>query len=110
MRKSFEQNCLPIPLLLKQSRWNLSTPILPSKSSPQVLLSNMAKKRGKLKGGPYLAAALFCESVIQDKADDALSAIRIVDSINVLLATTAAPDFPSQENPLAVSVAAVLSF
>src|SRR5262249_40244121 len=67
-------------------------------------------KRTKKTGGPYLAAAFFCENVIEDKADGALSAIRIIDKIDMILPETAAPDFPSEQNKLPVAISAVLSF
>jgi hypothetical protein len=70
----------------------------------------MAKKKpeNKKKRGPYVAAAFFCEAAIEDKADGALSAIRIIDTINVLL--TADPGLPSEEQKLPVAAKAVLSF
>src|SRR5262245_54605911 len=71
-------------------------------------MPEMAKKKPAKKGGPYLAAAFFCDAVIEDRADGALSAIRIIDTINIVLPAT--PDFPSEENALPVAVAGILSF
>ena len=70
----------------------------------------MAKSKPvrKKKDGPYLAAALFCETVIEDAADRALSAIRIIDTITLVLPDT--PDFPSKENRLPVRMTGLLSF
>jgi hypothetical protein len=71
----------------------------------------MAKRKQPEKqgGGPYLAAAFFCENVIEDRSG-ALSAIRMIDKIDIDLDATAPPDFPSEENKLPVAVSAVLSF
>jgi hypothetical protein len=64
-------------------------------------------KRTK-KDGPYLAAAFFCENAIADKADGALIGFRIIDTLNISL--PADPSFPSEEKPLAVQIAGILSF
>jgi hypothetical protein len=51
----------------------------------------MAKSRkGKL-GGPYLAAAVFCELTTEDR-DGAVSAIRIIDQINLMVHPSAPAD------------------
>ena len=65
-------------------------------------------RKSKKAGGPYLAAAFFCENVIEDKADGALSAIRIIDQIKIGLRDS--PDFPTEENRLPVSISGLLSF
>jgi hypothetical protein len=72
----------------------------------------MAKRKAPAKksGGPYLAAALFCESIIVDKQDGAFSAIRIIDQIDIALAPSAPDDFPSEANRIPVSTNALLSF
>jgi hypothetical protein len=67
-------------------------------------------KRTMKAGGPYLAAAFFCETVIEDKSDGALSAIRMIDRIDINLPPTAPPDFPSVQNRLPVAIRIVLSF
>jgi len=69
-----------------------------------------ARKLRKKTGGPYLAAAFFCESLIEDKADGALTAVRIIDSMVVQLGPDAAPDFPSDENRLPIQIHALLTF
>jgi Family of unknown function (DUF6941) len=66
-------------------------------------------KRAKKTGGPYLAAAFFCETVLEDK-DGALTPIRIIDQINILIPQNAPADFPSEENRISVPAMAVLSF
>ena len=56
-----------------------------------------SKTTKKKAGGPYLAAAFFCESTIEDKKDGAISAIRIIDQMEVAIDPAAPPDFPSDE-------------
>src|SRR5438552_267263 len=68
------------------------------------------KKPGKKKRGPYLAAAFFCERTIQDKQDDSLSAIRIVDQLTIGVAPSAPPDFPSEADRISFPTHALLSF
>ena len=72
----------------------------------------MAKqtKQTKQAGGPYLAAAFFCEKVIEDKQDSALSAIRIIDQVKIVLPSETDPDFPSDQDKVPVTVLAVLAF
>lgn len=72
----------------------------------------MSKAKGllKKKGGPYLAAAFFCETTIEDKEDSALSAIRLIDQVTVTLPPSAPADYPSTKQMLPVQVAALVSF
>lgn len=60
----------------------------------------MAKSNRKSKkvGGPYLAAAVFCESIMEGP-DNILSAVRIVDGIKLLATAEAPAGFPSKEYP-----------
>lgn len=53
----------------------------------------MAKRRRRklTAGGPYLAIAVLCEKVLQDK-DGVASLIRIVDRVTVTAAGTEAPE------------------
>ncbi|HJT33610.1 MAG TPA: hypothetical protein VJ783_16310, partial [Pirellulales bacterium] len=70
----------------------------------------MAKKRPRRqrpKRGPYIAAAVFCESVIEGK-DNCLTPVRIIDSITAAIDPSAPPDFPSKENRLSVGVWSVV--
>jgi hypothetical protein len=67
-------------------------------------------EQGKKSSGPYLAAAFFCESVIEDKHDNALSAIRIIDQVNLVLSSNAPSDFPSEQTRLPVPISGILSF
>lgn len=72
----------------------------------------MAKKAtGKKKaGGPYLAAAFFCERVIEDKSDGALTVVRMIDTITITLPADSEPDVPSKSKRIPVGLTAVLSF
>jgi hypothetical protein len=72
----------------------------------------MAKstKPGRKKGGPYLAAAFFCEKTIEDKQDGSLSAIRIIDQMDIVLDQSAPPDVPSETNRIPVLLHVLLSF
>jgi len=68
------------------------------------------KKPAKKAGGPYLAAAFFCESSIEDKQDGALTAVRLIDQINVRIPHNAPPNVPSDEHRLPVLVNGLLCF
>jgi hypothetical protein len=68
-----------------------------------------AKKKAKKAGGPYLAAAMFCDSVVEG-TDQALSAIRIIDQVNVAIPADAPPDVPSENKRLPVTVLALITF
>jgi hypothetical protein len=71
----------------------------------------MAKaNRQPKKSGPHLAAAFFCEGVIEDAKDHALSAIRIVDTFRILLPSSAPKDLPSETNRLPVFISGLVSF
>jgi hypothetical protein len=71
----------------------------------------MAKRKKQTgKGGPYLAAALLCETIIEDKQDGAMSAIRIVDQFSLTLSPTTPPDFPSEAQRLPVHTPVLLMF
>lgn len=60
--------------------------------------------------GPQLAAAVFCERTIADKEDDAISVIRVIDTLTIRLGADTPPDFPSPEHRLPVQVAGLISF
>jgi len=69
----------------------------------------MAKiaKQAKKKDGPHLAASFFCETLVEDKRDGALCAIRIIDTITVQLPPSSSPEIPPE---IPVRIAALLSF
>ncbi len=61
------------------------------------------------KKGPLLSAAFFCEHVLEDKSDSALSAIRIIDLMTYQLDASTPSDFPSLTNRLPIQIAALVS-
>lgn len=61
-------------------------------------------------GGPYLAAAFFCETTLEDKQDGAVSAIRLVDQLVLTLDSSAPPDVPSETQRLPVTIKGLLAF
>ena len=71
----------------------------------------VAKKNVKKKpiGGPFLAAAVFCDNILQG-ADGALSAIRIVDKVSVAVPPNAPANTPSESTKLQVAISTLLMF
>jgi hypothetical protein len=70
----------------------------------------MAKtKPGKKTGGPYLAAAVFCESIIEDQRR-LTSALGILDGLQILIPAHAPEDFPSVTKKLPVTLNILLMF
>ena len=71
--------------------------------------SLMAKAKNPKKkiGGPFVAAAVLCNSVSED-ADGVVSALRIVDEIRGVLSPDAPADFPSKSNPLEINLFALI--
>lgn len=61
----------------------------------------MAKTSKAKIGGPFLGAAFFCESVMEDQ-DKVISAIRIADSMNMWLSPDAPQDAPSESQPIRI--------
>jgi len=68
------------------------------------------KKRSKPNGGPYLAAAFFCETTIEDKQDGSLSIIRMVDQVTLSLPPSTPAEIPSEQHRLPVYASGLLSF
>jgi hypothetical protein len=75
------------------------------KKQPTVNAPSSKKKRG-----PWLAAAVFCDMTLEDTTDRALSIIRIIDSINLLLPPNTPPEIPSEEHKVPAHVAGLLCF
>jgi hypothetical protein len=71
----------------------------------------MAKvsKRLKRMRGPQLAAAFFCETLLEDK-DGVLSAIRIIDTVTVQIPNSAPPNIPSDEHRIPVVASGLITF
>ena len=57
-------------------------------------------------GGPFLASALFCERVLQEK-DGVLSVIRIIDRFTH---TAAGPDAPDKMPPFKIQISILIAF
>jgi hypothetical protein len=68
-----------------------------------------SKKHVSAIGGPFLASALFCENVVQDK-DNTITLVRIIDKFTVQLPANMPPGFPSKENPLPVNISGLITF
>jgi hypothetical protein len=73
-------------------------------------MSKSKKNTAAKKDGPYLAAALFCETILQDKNDETLSAIRIVDCLKIALPPHTPAELPSKDRPIPVAVTLLLIF
>jgi len=67
------------------------------------------KKQTKKFGGPFLAAAVFCESTLED-ASGKISAIGILDGCQLFLSNDAPPDVPSESQPAALVQNALFIF
>lgn len=61
-------------------------------------------------GGPYIAAAFFCESIIEDRRDGTLSAIRIIDQISVVASSAAPSNAASAAQAVTVPVSGMVAF
>jgi hypothetical protein len=59
---------------------------------------------------PHLAAAVFCERSIIDQEDGSVSIVRIIDKIEMILPSSAPPDFPSETNRIQIPLHVFLSF
>jgi hypothetical protein len=67
---------------------------------PSMARSNKnSDKKAKKVGGPFLAAAVFCEGIMED-ASKKISAFGIMDGTEFWLAHDAPPGFPSKEEPI----------
>lgn len=69
----------------------------------------MAKHKKKNTGGPYLAAAVFCDSILEDKSGK-MSALGIADSCQLFIAKDAPQNIPSKELQLPMIQNALLMF
>jgi hypothetical protein len=61
--------------------------------------ASKGKKPTRKIGGPFLAAAVFCERILED-TDRVLTVSRILDGINILLHPQTPPELPSKAHPL----------
>lgn len=71
--------------------------------------SKPSKPTPLTRGGPYLAAAVFCENAIQEK-DNVFSVFRIIDRIIIYIPEDTPSDFPSEKNRIPINTNAFISF
>jgi hypothetical protein len=71
----------------------------------------MAKKRKaqRKSGGPYVAAAVFCDSVVRGD-DGVLTAVRMIDQITITIPADAPPDVPSEGKNLLAQIEGLIGF
>lgn len=67
------------------------------------------KQKTRKSGGPYLAAAVFCDNIVEG-ADHSLSVIRIVDRVTISIPANAPADVPSEKHRLPVAIWALIAF
>lgn len=68
--------------------------------------SNRVSKRI---GGPFLAAAFFCESMMEDSSGK-VSAIGILDTVTIYIAHDAPKNVPSEDTPLPLTQSLLVFF
>lgn len=66
-------------------------------------------RRTKSFGGPFLAAAVFCQNILEDSQKN-MSVIGITDGFDFKIPPKAPETFPSKENPLVIPLSMFLSF
>jgi hypothetical protein len=69
----------------------------------------MAKKKAKKIGGPFLAAAFFCENILEDMQRK-LTVQGISDSVQLVMHPLSPKDMPSVEKPLPFNLQLLLMF
>jgi hypothetical protein len=67
------------------------------------------KKPAKKFGGPFLAAAVFCEGIVEDQRK-MVSALGVMDGVQFFVPSTAPADFPSKAKPATININALLTF
>jgi hypothetical protein len=72
------------------------------------MLMAKTKKPAKKIGGPFIAAAVFCNSITED-SDGVLSANRIIDEIQAAVRPDAPADFPSKKMPIDLTLFGLIS-
>src|SRR5262245_61862138 len=66
-------------------------------------------KSGRKSGGPFLAAAVFCDNILEEMGG-VVTAYRIVDSVHALIPATAPADLPSKKNQVEFRLNMLLVF
>jgi hypothetical protein len=67
------------------------------------------KKSEKKNGGPFLAAAVYCHTIVSDP-EGHMTPASIFDTLTIVLPRSAPPNFPSEEERLPVPVWSFISF
>jgi hypothetical protein len=65
-------------------------------------MAKQAKKSTKKIGGPFIAVAVFCESIVEDSSGK-IGAVGILDGCQLYLTGDAPANVPSEEVPLTVT-------
>lgn len=60
-------------------------------------------------GGPFLAAAVFCDSVLRGE-DGVLTVVRIIDRITITIPADAPPEVPSDKHRLLTQIEGLVGF
>jgi hypothetical protein len=72
-------------------------------------MSNVAASDETVPTGPLLAAAVFCEQILEDK-DMAMSCIRIADNFTITLPPDTPDDVPSEDKRVPFPTRGLVSF
>ena len=64
-------------------------------------MAKSKKQKKKKIGGPFLTCATFCDAIIEE-ADGVLSAMKMIDTVKILLSPNAPADIPSEQNPVGI--------
>lgn len=67
------------------------------------------KRTSSKVGGPFLAAAFYCDGIIEGK-DGSLSVMKIIDGCKIEIAENTPAEFPSPENPIHINPSALITF
>jgi hypothetical protein len=73
-------------------------------------MSSANEPSGQTLPGPLLAAAFFCEQILEEAETKVLSCIRIVDTIGITLDASTPEDIPSEDKRIGVLLHALISF
>jgi hypothetical protein len=68
-----------------------------------------SEKPAKKIRGPYLAAAVYCQTIVSE-SEGRVTPVNIFDSINLTIPAGTPPNFPSEENRIHIPVWSFISF
>lgn len=66
-------------------------------------------KPSKSIGGPFLASAVFCDSVVRGE-DGAMTAVRMIDHITIAIPSDAPLDVPSEDKRILAQIDGLIGF